>query len=382
MKLTTAVFLTCAMHAASVTGMDDTIIIETGNQRLEGTHALTPEDNVELGKPADGKFILATELFLGGVKLVDVENESWTYIVDAYQPPLPDGATYPGGVGVTYTKQHIFVASGFGGPNMVYVYNTNGVYVGSCTTAGDSEPGIFNDIEVAGDRIYVTDSVNSRLYFVDLPNGIEGNADNCILQNIILEDELFKGVQCEGDLRANGIVSYGEGLIVAVYSTGGLVYVDEINNIQAPIPGAEIGTLCNPDGLELVEEANGKKRLYVTAGCSGSDRVGLGNIVVFRIEEGSSANGPPNAILEGMIENSAYDSPATSAIIGNMIYTANARFATAPEFGSEVELSADYIETFNIIGSDRFLFRSKKNRNKNHKNKKNNKKNNKKEKRN
>merc|ERR1712176_663926 len=301
-----------------------------------------------MGTGGSGKFVLVTEFFYGGVRLVDVEEQTFEYIV-----PTSEVFTEKGGVGLTVSNGHIFVAGAgptVGLPFEIYVYNPQGELVTTCVSP-DVTPGLFNDFAVVGDVAYVTDSDLPRLWNFNIPDAISGN---CVLNYDDLDD-IFNPAVTGNAIESNGIVSVGDGFIIALFGGAGLYYVNPTTNINAEV--VPLGTYSlggnstQPDGLELVEEDDGTATLYVTVGVSN-------NIFVYEIcsQDGTEV---PKATLVGTIENEAYDTPSTSAIIGDTIYTANLRGQDLPFFDDNVgsgegEDSPDaYNEQFSLVATSR-----------------------------
>ena len=177
--------------------------IDVGNIRPEGIHALTAIDVVELGLDADAgsSYVLVSEFFYGGVKLVNVVTQEITQLVAS--------ASYKerGGLGVFYAGGHIITASAgplVDNPFEVYVFNpSTGDLVTTCVpnaTDDGFEPGFFNDIEVVGDTAYVTDSTINRLWSFNIPGAVDGN---CELTYQELDEAVFLGTD-DAPVRSNG----------------------------------------------------------------------------------------------------------------------------------------------------------------------------------
>ena len=141
---------------------------------------------------------------------------------------------------------------------------------------------------------------------------------------------------------AVGIVAFGDGFLIALFHTGGLYYVEPANGVSEEV--IPLGDLTLADGLELVTEEDGSETLYITEGAN--------QLSVFKIEAGSPA---PAATLLGTLMSDLYDTPATSAVIGDMIYTTNLREATV-SLNSPDENNTDvFTETFGVVGVSRFV---------------------------
>lgn len=140
-----------------------------------------------------------------------------------------------------------------------------------------------------------------------------------------------------------GIVAVGNGFLVALFATGGLYYVEPENGVSAKV--IPLGDLQLADGLELVAEEDGAHTLYISEG-------GANAVSVWRAEEGDPV---PRVIPVGKIESDLYDSPATSAVVGDKVYTANLRLGT---IGIRAENEEDLVvfnETFGLVGMYRFV---------------------------
>jgi len=178
---------------------DDEIVIDVGNIRPEGTHALSAQDVAELGLDPSGSYMLVSEFFYGGIKVVNVENGD---IVQA----VPSAAFQErGGLGVSYGDGY-FLSAGAGPildlPFEVYIYDpSSGDLVGTCTPPDDVQDlGFFNDFEVDGSIAYVTDSTFARLWQFNIS---EAAAGNCEMMYQDLDEEVFLGTD-DMPIRSNG----------------------------------------------------------------------------------------------------------------------------------------------------------------------------------
>ena len=343
-------------------------IFDLGNKRLEGIHALTPEDVVELGiTGGSGKYVLVTEFFYGGVRLVDVEEETFSeYLV----PPM-EAFAQRGGLGVTYTNGHILVAGAgplLGLPFEVYVYNPQGELITTCVPPEGVDEGFFNDFEVVGDVAYVTDSVQPRLWSFQIPDAIAGNCDlqyqeldavfdPAVQETTIESNGKYKGWETSTDaiisiarfsyaffsVSFEGIVSVGYGFLIALFNSGGVYYFnpDTLTSTEV-IPR---GTFGRPDGLELVTEIDGSLTLYVTVGESN-------NLFVYKV---AITDTVPTTTFLATIESTGYDTPATSAVLGDQIYTANLRGDAVPLLESNEDILGNFTERFTVVGTSRLV---------------------------
>eukprot|EP00751_Fragilariopsis_kerguelensis_P020848 CAMPEP_0170896550 /NCGR_PEP_ID=MMETSP0734-20130129/44859_1 /TAXON_ID=186038 /ORGANISM="Fragilariopsis kerguelensis, Strain L26-C5" /LENGTH=445 /DNA_ID=CAMNT_0011288809 /DNA_START=64 /DNA_END=1401 /DNA_ORIENTATION=- len=318
-----------------VVGEMKDLIYDLGNKRLEGIHALTSENVAELGiTSGSGKFVLATEFFYGGVQLVDVVKKTFSYVV-----PSSDTFARRGGLGVTYTHGHILVAGA--GPLLelpfeIYVYNPEGELVTACAPPSDVDEGFFNDFEVLDDVAYVTDSTQPRLWNFNIPDAIAGN---CNLTYIELND-VFDPIVQNTTIESNGIVSVGDGFLIALFNSGGVYYFNPTTGFTAE--AVPRGTFGRPDGLELVTECDGTLTLYVTVGESN-------NLFVYQVAS-EDGNEVPMVVFVDTIESCEYDTPATSAVLGDQIYTANLRGDTVPLLESNEDNLDAFEERFTIVG--------------------------------
>jgi len=347
MKLSVASFTTAAITMAMlascmISSSAASFDLDLGNKRLEGTHALTSHDVSELGLTGvgSGQFVLVTEFFYGGVLLVDVEEQTSDYIV-----PTGDVFTERGGLGVTVSRGHILVASGgalLGNPFEIYVYNRQGELINTCLPPAGVDAGFFNDFEVVGDLAYVTDSVQPRLWNFNIPNAIAGD---CVLEYQELESSIFDPAVTEGGLESNGIVSVGNGFLISQSGSGGVYYVNPTTDVTVEV--IPEGTMLSADGMECVEEDNGTMTLYVTVG-------NTNDLYVYKVRSDVGCE-VPHVSFVSRITNVGYDSPATSAVLGDMIYTANLRGATVP-FGKPGEENPDeFAERFTLVGASRLV---------------------------
>ena len=148
---------------------------------------------------------------------------------------------------------------------------------------------------------------------------------------------------CPFLLLSKGIVAYGSGFIIALFQTGGLYYVEPENNVtEVMVP---LGDLSFPDGLELVTEEDGTKTLYVTEGA--------GQISVFKIAmmDGATA---PSADLLGVLTTDGYATPGTSAVVGDILWTANLHDTSVLPAPGENN-TATFNTTFTVVGVNRFV---------------------------
>merc|ERR1712232_257089 len=151
--------------------------------------------------------------------------------------------------------------------------------------------------------------VQPRLWNFNIPNAVAGN---CVLEYQEL-DSVFDPAVTEGGFESNGIVSVGNGFLISQFGSGGIYYVNPTTDVTVEV--VPIGTMINADGLELVQEDNGTYTLYVTVGSTN-------NLYVYKVslEDGCEV---PQVSFVSRITNDGFETPATSAVIGDTIYTAN-----------------------------------------------------------
>lgn len=110
-----------------------------------------------------------------------------------------------------------------------------------------------------------------------------------------------------------------------------------------------LGELSRPDGLELVTEEDSSYTLYITEGPN--------RLSVYKIEAGE--RGIPTATWQGVLKSDLFDTPATSAVIGDTIYTANLRADTLELNATNEDAPDMFTETFGLVGLSRFVAEDK-----------------------
>ena len=192
-------------------GHDETVV-NVGNVRPEGSHALSRSDVVELGLlPTDHSYVLITEILNGGVNVLNVNTQQYTNLIPSV------GFQERGGFGVFYTLQHILVAS-IGNvlnvPAEIYIYNplsatpAEPVVICRPTDAGlpvGTDAG-YNDMDIVDDVAYVTDSTHNRLWNFNVSTVIASGNCTGLLNFVELDDEVFNGVDTETPIRSNGML--------------------------------------------------------------------------------------------------------------------------------------------------------------------------------
>lgn len=143
-----------------------------------------------------------------------------------------------------------------------------------------------------------------------------------------------------------GIVPYGNGVLIGTTFVGALHFVDpDTGNVTEVLPPSSINFV---DGMETHTEDNGKVLLYITEN--------LGNVIsVWELTE-SDTSDAPIAEKVGFLTSADFDTPTTSAIVGDLIWSVNARFASIgfPAVG-EADPS-NFTETFDVVAVERSDF--------------------------
>ena len=201
----TALNLCAALAASALTAVvqadEHQVIIGLGSKRPEGTHALSAADVSALGLDA-GNYMLVSEAFFGGAKLVNVD----TYEVSNLIESGPFGAR--GGIGINYDSASQTVVSCGGGPVIGTVAAihlgdaTTGQHVKSCTLPDGTTPGFLNDLEVIDGIAYITDSGFPRLWSLDIAAALDD--ENCTLtMEAGLDPDIFSAT-AEAPFASNG----------------------------------------------------------------------------------------------------------------------------------------------------------------------------------
>lgn len=256
-----------------------------------------------------GSNFLAGDVVGGNIYLVDVTTKLITTAVRA-----PRGRSSVG----LYTKgNYIFAAGGlpFGFPGLserktaqptILVYDlTTGKEVTACTLP---ESGFMNDVTADKDYAYYTDSSNAHLHRLSL-----SNPSDCNIMQIPLPKDLFAG---EG-FRANGIVKYKAGLIVANIRFGSIYYVDLKygNKVTEILPE---GSAVGADGMDIVHKA-GKTFLYIA-----QNRVNLVSEWKVRLE----ARVVSLKKIRDITNVRQFTNPTTVAIGNGVVFVPNFNFST------------------------------------------------------
>lgn len=271
-----------------------------------------------------GSTLYVGRLLFGGVVAIDVETGTVDQVV-----PDADGR---GAAGMTYYKGTILVAGG-GGNNGVspafYAYDAKTGADQAVCPLGDGN-GFINDVVVEEGKAYITDTLSATLYVADAEAAMAGE---CKVTTLALPEEYF-GTE-EGVSKANGIVAYGSGFIIASVGAGAVFYVepngDSANATQIIADGEAEGA----DGLVVLDDV-----LYVNM--NRLNQLGVWSLVT---EDGSVT-----AVKMGELTSPLYMTPTTSAVYDGVIYSCNARFGDLrPPAENERDLDV-FEEEFAVIG--------------------------------
>ncbi len=229
---------------------------------------------------------------------------------------LADGETGLASVGIAYEtrRDRLWVAGGGPGFDVgagdVRVYDaSSGELLATYLPPGDI--GALNDVAIARDAVYLTDSFTAQLVKIPLPaNGSLPSADAAVLLPVTGDF-----VQTAGP-NLNGIVEKAGVLLVAQSSTGQLFRVDPATGIAAEVDlGGEV--LTGPDGLELRGNT-----LYV---------VGGGVVTIVRLGDRLSSGDVLGVITDpGEPADPLLDVPTTATVAAGRLWVVNARFTTPP----------------------------------------------------
>jgi sugar lactone lactonase YvrE len=215
--------------------------------------------------------------------------------------PLPTPGPGTPSVGLKIDRLgRLFVAGGTGGNGRVVSALTGRILASYQFTTGDS---FVNDVIVAGDAAYFTDTRNSVLYVV--PLGRNGS---------LPDPSGFRTLQLPNLIGLNGISQTPDGrALIVIQSNPGLLFrVEKATGAAAQVDiGAQ--TLLNGDGLLLDGQT-----LYAV-----QNR--LNQVAVLRMSD----DGRSGAVL-GRVTSPDFDVPTTVAKFGDRLYLPNARFGAVP----------------------------------------------------
>ncbi len=167
------------------------------------------------------------------------------------------------------------------------------------------EAGFLNDVAVAAEAVYVTDSFVPQVLVVPLAeDGSLAAPEDAFAVPVGGELEYGEG------FNLNGIVATGAGLVSVHSPTGELYRIDPASGEATRIDSSDID-LTAGDGLELSGDT-----LYVVR-----NRANL--VVVLELNEDASA-----VTAVGELTSDDFDVPTTAALVGEDLWAVNARFGT------------------------------------------------------
>jgi hypothetical protein len=226
---------------------------------------------------------------------------------------LAEGAPGRVSVGIAYEarRDRLWVAGGgpaFMGAGDVRVYDASS---GRLLATYDDQSGVtgvgfLNDVTIAKDAVYVTDSIGSELVKISLP--ADGSLPSTA-EKLLLTGDFVPGP----GFNLNGIVSRDGVLLVVQSSTGQLFRVDPAGvTDEVELSGAGV-PLINADGLELHGHT-----LYAVRNT---------NNLVAVVRLGSQL---ASGIVLGEITDPDLDVPTTATVAAGRLWAVNARFGTGP----------------------------------------------------
>jgi sugar lactone lactonase YvrE len=257
------------------------------------------------GVDTRGSIAYSGSLADGDVVTVDLHTGDVT--------PLVDNAPTDGrmAVGLAVDKSLLLVAGGFTG--MAFVYDaTTGAEIAELQLTDPTGGTFINDVVVAGDSAWFTDSFQPQLYRVPLEGNAVGEPETVPLSGPAAD--FLDG------FNINGIEAMGGELIV-VNSTKGELYAVGIDGTSRVIDlGGDLVTAG--DGLLLIG-AN----LYVV-------RNQLDQVDIVEL----SADLTSGEVIGSITSDDLFDVPTTVAKHGNRLVLVNARFGVADPANAEYDL--------------------------------------------
>ena len=257
---------------------------------------------------ARGSNYFAADIRSGSIFLVDVTSGLVTTAV----APIPGRI----GVGIDASRDRLFVAGGGsfvpGVEPALYVYDiATGKPIAACSTGGGS---FVNDVIADKDFAFYTDSFRGVVYKLSIRA-----LPRCRFETIPLPTPAFKPEA--GVFRANGIVKYKGGLIVANSELATPFFIDILNGNKAQriLPS---GTTEGIDGLDIVRMKGGSL-LYVTQ--NSLNRVSVWKLAI----RGRRVS----AKFVNNVTSSGFNVPTTVAVKRNTLVVANAAFDSVPPTG-------------------------------------------------
>ena len=308
-------------------------VFDIGNIRPEGIHVV--DDGADVGLEAGVAHALVSEFYYGGIKAVNLESGNVTQIVDS------QSFGQAGTVGLWYDSGVILAAGGgaFVGESVEAALHVFDAITGEeIVTCVPQDGGTFmNDVTVLDGTAYVTDSFSNRIMTVDMElvkNGV------CDVSFVETDASVFMIPEV---LAANGIIPYGNGLVIAHETFGAVYYLDLSDGTTSEI--IPVGTVEFADGLCIDNDAG---ILYIAQNPEPGPLTAWGLSLM--------EDGAVSAQLIGTIESNDFDSPATCDISGGNIYVPNARFGSIGFVADGEEDPSTFSETFQVVGVDRFGF--------------------------
>jgi len=246
------------------------------------------------GIASQGDLIYVGSIPTGAVYRADVRTGSGAVLVPA--------ATGRAAIGLKVAGGRIFVAGGATGQAFVYDADT-GADLAAYTLA---PPGgtFINDVVIAGDAAWFTDSQNAVLYRVGIPPGGTLGGQEAVSALSLTGDFQLQA----GATNLNGIAFTGSSLVAVQTGTGFLFLVDPATGVTRRIDlGAE--TLLDGDGLLL----EGRTLFAV--------QNQLDQVAVVDLSADFTAG-----TVRVRLSVPGFDVPTTIAAAGGHLYAVNARF--------------------------------------------------------
>ena len=216
---------------------------------------------------------------------------------------LVQGGAGKAAIGVEQAGGRLYVAGGPTGKAFVYDARTGATIA---TYQLTTQQTFINDVTVAGNAAWFTDSVNKVLYRVQIAaNGRPGPDVQAI--------PLTGDIQYVAGFNVNGIDHRGSTLVIVQSNTGKLFTVTPGGVTKEIALSGAATSLQNGDGLLLVG-----RTLYVVQNQS--------NRIAKVALNGSLTSGRVTRFLT----DSDFDVPTTIDDHGKYLYAVNARFGTAP----------------------------------------------------
>jgi sugar lactone lactonase YvrE len=278
--------LVAALAAPAAAARPAQVIILPGATSAEGIAA------------GGGATFYAGDLFAGDIFRGDLQRGTAERFIDA-----PAGRMAVG-MAVNVAHDLLFVAGGFTGQG--YIYNTvTGATVASYQF-GDPASSLINDVALAKDGAWFTDSFQARLYFVPVSRaGVPG----LTFRTLALSGPAATLIG-NGAVNLNGIqaTANGKTLIVAHSANAQLDTVDPATGASATVAGVSVP---NVDGIVL--EAG---RLWAVQNFSNQ---------VSRIRLAPDLS---SGVVEEVITSPLFQVPTTAARFGSRLAVVNAKFDT------------------------------------------------------